>query len=238
MSDEAARSQSRGREVYVSSGRGGAGNIHRASKSREPVKADEFSPTRGRELDVDSTKVHSSGRGGAGNIRSPSTGPAITVNQAEVDYEREVIQRNIESEKTAVHSSGRGGAGNISRSRSRGPSGGASGIFGRVASRSRSPGPAVHSTGRGGAGNIKPGDAAAAAAADTQDYEERKQHSHASGVHSTGRGGAGNLTEAPAPPVEHHGHQSGGMESSGRGGAGNIHGENLPGLLAKAHIKD
>jgi len=314
MSGETGRSESRGREAYQSSGRGGAGNIRRTSNSKDPIRGpDEFSPTRGRELVVDATKVYSSGRGGAGNIRSPSSGPTIAVNQADASYEREVLQRQIESEKTAIHSSGRGGAGNISRSRSRGPNpalasppahstgrggagniatgdayrvnaideeerrehvhpegihstgrggsgnitedrsppiehhrtlspgpqstgrGGVGNIVNRADTRSRSPGAALHSTGRGGAGNIRSGDTDAA---DAADYEERKQHSQPAGIHSTGRGGAGNLTDIPNAPIEHHGHQTGGKESSGRGGAGNIHGDQLPGLLSKTHIRD
>jgi hypothetical protein len=49
-----SRSQSRGREGLISSGRGGAGNIRPAS--RDPVARvkgpDDLSPTRGRELPV------------------------------------------------------------------------------------------------------------------------------------------------------------------------------------------
>jgi hypothetical protein len=75
-----SRSQSRGREEYGSSGRGGVGNIR--PQSREPIARgrgqgpDDFSPSRGRELrtSVDEPIIHV-GRGGAGNIRSPSRDP-------------------------------------------------------------------------------------------------------------------------------------------------------------------
>lgn len=57
-----SRSQSRGREGLISSGRGGAGNIRPAS--REPLARgkgpDDFSPSRGRELPVIGDNVRES----------------------------------------------------------------------------------------------------------------------------------------------------------------------------------
>jgi hypothetical protein len=140
------RTDSRGRTggndtVFQSSGRGGAGNIKRSSKSRDarPVDGpDDFSPARGRELanhppntNANGTFV-SAGRGGAGNYRSPSRDPAQT--RKELEQEKQVIEaaaRRAE-ESGVLASSGRGGFGNIhrssvdrsrSRSQSRGPSG-------------------------------------------------------------------------------------------------------------------
>ncbi|KAF8649306.1 hypothetical protein AX16_005885 [Volvariella volvacea WC 439] len=158
MTDYANRSQSRGRDGFTSSGRGGLGNIRQTSVSRTRPDSgpDDFSSSRGREHAVDPTRVYSTGRGGAGNIRSPSRdvrspplGPDI--------HEQEVVENYLSTHRDTPHSTGRGGLGNMtSRSQSRGPS---------------TPG-VVHSTGRGGAGNIVPGDAAHAEVAD--EAERRK----------------------------------------------------------------
>lgn len=71
------RSQSRGRDAFASTGRGGVGNIRQTSVTR--AEATPSSPAveliRGRELGnalPATSKPYSTGRGGAGNIRSPS----------------------------------------------------------------------------------------------------------------------------------------------------------------------
>ncbi|KAG5635463.1 hypothetical protein H0H81_011158 [Sphagnurus paluster] len=129
------RSLSRGREVYVrlllpsllhtkpaqSSGRGGAGNIHRASASKSvSPDAAATTPTRGREpvpaalKSPTPTQIFSTGRGGAGNIRSPSREP--------VSASAAVAEETVPARGREHHpfSTGRGGAGNI-RSPSRDP---------------------------------------------------------------------------------------------------------------------
>ncbi|TFY50883.1 hypothetical protein EVJ58_g10847 [Rhodofomes roseus] len=135
------RSVSRGREFY-SSGRGGVGNIRRASKddlTRPPASPtsptgrpdhDDLSLTRGREppaINPDSAK--STGRGGAGNIRSTSIARAanhlsgdgqhsftasLVSDQAEAaaEYERRVVAARQEASRNARRTYGRGGAGN------------------------------------------------------------------------------------------------------------------------------
>ncbi|KAG5642254.1 hypothetical protein DXG03_003355 [Asterophora parasitica] len=241
------RSQSRGRDVYQSSGRGGAGNMRQTTSTSRDAPRNTEHIIRGREPIPAAMKTFSTGRGGAGNIRSPSRDPtSIPVTVAEEEQD-EIIRAHIAAQQEGgLHSSGRGGAGNISRSRSRGP-----GVL--SPSNQHSPPALQHghatSTGRGGAGNIvselSPG-------ADAQIHggaPSPRPHAHA---HSVGRGGAGNVvSEADwegrgrehepgfgtglrgrshshhphpepipedAPPPEHAEY-----ESTGRGGAGNMH---------------
>lgn len=209
-----SRSVSRGRESFHSSGRGGIGNIRRASVSSDPRSVsdgDESDLSRGREqaMHPDRTQMISVGRGGAGNMRSPSQEVGRdypqTVNilnehaAVQAEYEQQVKKHHAEA--NPIHSSGRGGLGNIS------------------GSRSRSRGPITHSTGRGGAGNIQYG---AGPSVDYADEDERKKHAHAQAIHSTGRGGAANLTNIHSPDIERVVHRHTEFESSGRGGAGNI----------------
>ncbi|GLB33132.1 putative protein of unknown function (DUF3602) [Lyophyllum shimeji] len=234
------RSQSRGREVYQSSGRGGAGNIRQASLSRDarpPGGPDDFSVVRGREPVPAATRSFSTGRGGVGNIRSPSRDPTTTTTEEEQD----VLNAAISAAQNAPHSSGRGGAGNISLSHSLSHSISHSHSLSR--SRSRGPRSPIRSTGRGGVGNMI--DEGAAAAVEEHEEEEEEARRNANGrehggggasasVHSTARGGTANLTAAPSPPVEHphaHAHvhvrapsppRVGEYESTGRGGAGNM----------------
>ncbi|KAG6887259.1 hypothetical protein C0992_013097 [Termitomyces sp. T32_za158] len=200
--DNADRSLSRGREVYQSSGRGGAGNIRRASISRDARPGDgpdDFSVTRGREPVSGIRSIFSTGRGGAGNIRSPSRDPGSDV--VEVDpglSDAEVIRAHLAASLDVPHSSGRGGAGNIfpprSRSQSRGP----------IALTSP-----THS-------NATP-PRSPSAAAGTQ------QHTYLSPTRSTGRGGAGNFGFAGADGCQGHTHiPLGPGRSTGRGGAGNM----------------
>ncbi|OAX31583.1 hypothetical protein K503DRAFT_703520 [Rhizopogon vinicolor AM-OR11-026] len=199
------RSVSRGRDSFHSSGRGGIGNIRRASISSDtrPFDSPEDS-TRGREPAVHPDRMFSVGRGGAGNIRSPSQDvgndhpqTAIILNEhaaVQAEYEQQIKKHHAES--NPIHSSGRGGIGNISGSRSR----------------SRGPTLAIRSTGRGGAGNIQYG---SPASIDVTDEEERKLHAQAAYVHSTARG-----TNTNSPDHDIHRHLD--VVSSGRGGAGNI----------------
>ncbi|KAF8590781.1 hypothetical protein K439DRAFT_1164069 [Ramaria rubella] len=204
-----------------SSGRGGVGNIRRASApstSPSPFHApgpDDFSPTRGRELprSLTSTAITGkptySGRGGAGNIRSPSR--ERSTGYAAAAEEHNALVHAAEHNAELPHSSGRGGFGNIlgSPTRSR--------------SRSTSVDAGVHSSGRGGAGNMVLG--AGVEQTIVEDERERREHHVKEGVHSTGRGGAANVTTAPSPGIDavpFHTPQPP-IHSSGRGGAGNIH---------------
>ncbi|KAF8629379.1 hypothetical protein AX17_005675 [Amanita inopinata Kibby_2008] len=153
--ESSERSLSRGREAFQSSGRGGFGNIRRASESRDgrpDTGPDDFSSSRGREPRMDHpTHIYSTGRGGAGNIRSPSREIAQVARRAELK-EQEIIKSHVAADQEVMHSIGRGGIGNIaaSRSRSREPLGSASGP-----TTFYNP---LHSTGRGGAGNFVPKD--------------------------------------------------------------------------------
>ncbi|KAG9073852.1 hypothetical protein FS749_014633 [Ceratobasidium sp. UAMH 11750] len=198
----ADRSRSRGRE-FLSTGRGGAGNMVRSdslSRGREDGVAGE---ERGREV-LSASRVTHSGRGGAGNIRSPSRDPEGDIR--ELTREREIIENHRKSEEGQIHSTGRGGFGNMDRSRSR----------------SREPNK-VYSSGRGGFGNIVNGDVHNLA---DLEEEERVQHAQVPEFHSSGRGGAGNIA-AGGPPAAEPVRPSintpdAQWRSSGRGGAGNM----------------
>jgi hypothetical protein len=195
------RSQSRGREGYVSSGRGGIGNIRMSSTSRDARPSngpDDFSEPRGREPKVDHVKAFSTGRGGAGNIRSPSRD--VPTKSGLTAVEQEVIKTHIIADQTAVHSTGRGGLGNISRSRSRT----SDSSFGSSIHSRDNP---IHST------------------TDDKELAKKLLHEHGDAIHSTGRGGAGNIPHqhvSDVEPVHHAHHHRGAYESNGRGGAGNI----------------
>ncbi|KAF8879516.1 hypothetical protein CPB84DRAFT_1687917 [Gymnopilus junonius] len=228
------RSQSRGREPFHSTGRGGIGNIRLSSASRDTRPStgpDDFSITRGREpiphQHQQLNQAFSTGRGGAGNLRSPSRDPhaPTTTAIAEADAaEQEVIREYVAAHEGTVHSSGRGGLGNITRSRSRDP----------AASPGRNnPKHAtdhIYSTGRGGAGNVRHSEASENFAEELDEEERRKVGHPLSAVHSTGRGGSANLTTTHEPPIEHHPHphppqhtaEQPEFESTGRGGLGNI----------------
>ncbi|KAI5117022.1 hypothetical protein M0805_000006 [Coniferiporia weirii] len=241
MSDAQSPSPSRGRELF-STGRGGAGNIHRSlSRDAPPVPA--VPAPRGREPAVGTDVTHV-GRGGVGNVRSPSRPRDPSLDAKQANYEHSLIERHDEGPH--AFSTGRGGAGNIrtpehSRSRSREPSIEQSRSRERAPSRGRVP----HPTGRGGAGNIGAGvgaDAVPFSALVEEDDAERRAYALAraqaqaqgqgqgqtQAVHSTGRGGRANVTALPSPPPEAHttgngnGGADGGVFSMGRGGAGNI----------------
>jgi hypothetical protein len=211
-----ARSVSRGRDSFHSSGRGGIGNI-RPSPSRDAPRPadgpDDFSVTRGRETTPNHAVgiVYSTGRGGAGNMRSPSRQPETPAIQEE---EEEIMRRYAESNVDAPRSSGRGGAGNISTSRSR----------------SRGPSSGLLSTGRGGAGNIKVANPAEAHEKDEAERRQAAALSPSNGVYSTGRGGIANITNVN-PTTGESNHNVPGATGSpapapvysyGRGGRGNM----------------
>jgi len=210
LGNTSERSLSRGRDAYLSSGRGGVGNIRQASQSRDArpgTGPDDISPNRGREPHVRlGDQVHSTGRGGAGNIRSKSRDPS-KLDPTEASDER-IVREHIVIDEAVPHSTGRGGLGNINHSRSRSRD-----------TRANASSSTLHSSGRGGAGNIHSG---SAILPDVIDEEERLKLHPQSGVHSVGRGGAANLTPAHEPTVEHHKHLAQDYESTGRGGVGNI----------------
>jgi hypothetical protein len=95
-----------------SSGRGGAGNIRRASASRDarPDGPDDFSTPRGREprpshpADTSpNPQVFSTGRGGAGNIRSPSRDARAGAAETAVNaVEDQLIRSHIVAEQGVV----------------------------------------------------------------------------------------------------------------------------------------
>jgi hypothetical protein len=226
-----SRSQSRGREEYGSSGRGGAGNIR--PQSRDPVArtrkdgVDDYSPSRGREIrnNYDEPVTHS-GRGGAGNVRSRSRNPEDERKALEADSK---LVKDYDSHQT-IHSSGRGGVGNIDRSRSRDPAHNSN----KHNSNDRPPAstqhPEHHTAGRGGYGNTYQGGVPDPNKAERTEEGERSAYrgsTDTAGVHTSGRGGYGNTsapgtgtydTQAPHHPnPEHH------TYASGRGGVGNIH---------------
>ncbi|KAH7884209.1 hypothetical protein F5I97DRAFT_1930421 [Phlebopus sp. FC_14] len=113
------------RDSFMSSGRGGSGNIRRSFVPRDTrltVDIDIVS-IREREREGPSNPDRALGRGGSGNIRPPSPDLATLPLTAEilsqhaatqVQYEEQVRKLHAESRKL-VRSSGRGGAGNISR---------------------------------------------------------------------------------------------------------------------------
>ncbi|KAG2031157.1 hypothetical protein BDR03DRAFT_1016354 [Suillus americanus] len=206
------RSVSRGRDAFLSSGRGGIGNIRRSSISSDARPSDgpdDFDLTRGREPLAHPDRLFSVGRGGAGNMRSPSRElvrdhpqtVSVLNEHAVVQVEYEQLVKTHDVEFNPIHSSGRGGLGNISSSRSR----------------SRSRGPTIRSMGRDGVGNIQYG---AATSVDNMDKEERRKHAHSQGLHSIGRGGTANLTSVHSPDIERV-YRHGEFESAGRGGAAN-----------------
>ncbi|KAF8193982.1 hypothetical protein K438DRAFT_1969272 [Mycena galopus ATCC 62051] len=110
------RSNSRGRNNFHSSGRGGAGNIH-ATPNNPALNAEppqDFPWPRGRERApvaraAPPSAVRSTGRGGSGNFSQspPAADPSYSLR------DREILRAHAEADKTAIRSSGRGGIGNI-----------------------------------------------------------------------------------------------------------------------------
>jgi len=126
MSSERSQSQSRGRDTFTSTGRGGVGNIKRS----DSVSRDRVGDERGREVSpAHPERITHSGRGGAGNVRSPSRDPDTI--RKEMDYERVVLEARAQD---PLVSTGRGGLGNMRLS--------SPGRSGSVESRSRSRDPA------------------------------------------------------------------------------------------------
>ncbi|KAF8910632.1 hypothetical protein CPB84DRAFT_1842619 [Gymnopilus junonius] len=205
-------SPSREREVFHSTGRGGAGNIRQTNigSGSSGINLEDFSIIRGREPFPHSTQnqVFSTGRGGAGNLRSLSRDPE-SIARAEA-VEQEVIKEYLASQEGAIHSSGRGGLGNLNRSRSRDPS---------------APPAYVYSTGRGGAGNIAHFEGAHHAPENLDEKEQWKPIRPPNALHSTGRGGVANITSRQEPPIEPLTHVSSTpheFQSTGRGGLDNL----------------
>ncbi|TIC67780.1 hypothetical protein E3Q02_01441 [Wallemia mellicola] len=122
------RSESRGRDPIVSTGRGGAGNLRASSKTRAAYESDAQDERRGRSSHATPPKAVHAGRGGVGNVRSPSRDPKDIRNQQAEHQLEAKLQREAQekAERDGVIPTGRGGAGNIrhnehsqSRSRSR-----------------------------------------------------------------------------------------------------------------------
>ncbi|KZT66530.1 hypothetical protein DAEQUDRAFT_446799 [Daedalea quercina L-15889] len=185
-SGSTARSVSRGREFY-SSGRGGVGNIRRASKedlSRVPPSpaspttpsehGDEIFITRGREppaVKPDSAK--STGRGGAGNIRSTSIARAANhlASDGRHSFTAALVSDQAEAEaeyERMVVVTRQEAAKNSRRTYGRGGAGNAAGANSKSPKTSKSRSGSrfrprsrslgpLHSSGRGGAGNLYPG---------------------------------------------------------------------------------
>ncbi|CBQ70378.1 conserved hypothetical protein [Sporisorium reilianum SRZ2] len=105
--------EARGRDPFIATGRGGAGNIIR-SPSRSRDRSGNAIPP---ETVAAASLPHhliSSGRGGAGNVRSPSRDPIDRKKAAEAQAREDKLQEEYrQAEVKAVHSTGRGGAGNI-----------------------------------------------------------------------------------------------------------------------------
>lgn len=126
------RTDSRGREAKVSTGRGGVGNVLRSpSRPREAYGAEPnviAGSERGRSIhptishtpsaspSAVPSGLHHTGRGGVGNTRSPSTTGRKEVEREEQLEEKLVAERRG---REGVVSTGRGGAGNLHNSRSR-----------------------------------------------------------------------------------------------------------------------
>lgn len=109
----------RGRDLRVSTGRGGAGNIRAASQSRardDPDSGEEEARERSRERSRE--RGHGSGRGGAGNFRSASKNPESRLAEEKIieedaEAEKQAHAKRLAEENKHAHSYGRGGAGNI-----------------------------------------------------------------------------------------------------------------------------
>ncbi|KAF8327269.1 uncharacterized protein EI90DRAFT_3068492 [Cantharellus anzutake] len=102
------RSQSRGRPSYVSTGRGGAGNMTPESSLPRELRSE---PS-GRELSPVSRPgdITHIGRGGRGNIRSPSRDNDTVNRQIVKDA---ALAHDYDAAREGVQSTGRGGYGNM-----------------------------------------------------------------------------------------------------------------------------
>jgi len=118
---ERGRNMHKDGDYIVSTGRGGAGNLRAASRTRAADAAEpseEELRERSRERSRERGLV--GGRGGAGNFRSPSKQPADRIRER-IEEEEIAKEERAAQEKRAAeevkhyHSHGRGGAGNISK---------------------------------------------------------------------------------------------------------------------------
>lgn len=146
--DANVSAEPRGRDPFIATGRGGAGNIIR-SPSRSRDRSGNAIPPQTVAAAAVPNHMISSGRGGAGNVRSPSRDPLDRKRAAEAQQREEKLQEEYrQTENKTAHSTGRGGAGNIAsdpsaaeeRGRGRGSNGssGGGGVSGLLRSLSRS----------------------------------------------------------------------------------------------------
>ncbi|PCH39600.1 hypothetical protein WOLCODRAFT_159192 [Wolfiporia cocos MD-104 SS10] len=228
------RSVSRSRD-FQSSGRGGIGNIRRASQdtaqasgaSGDQGPPEDVSVARGREPPpAESDRTRSTGRGGVGNIRSSSVARSVSRvvrtdahpqtasllrdrAREEAEYERIVLRAREEEMRATKHSSGRGGVGNISRSKSTSKAktkSKGSRAAARLRSLSRGPAPEHAQSHPIGRGGA--GNVVQDAAAEDEQMSRSPSHSPADP--------ASPIT--PTDPHAPHAH----AEHTGRGGAGNF----------------
>ncbi|KAI6028119.1 hypothetical protein EDC04DRAFT_3142851 [Pisolithus marmoratus] len=113
------------RDPFMSSGRGGSGNIRRSSVGRSSLSSVDASDAVSlRDKEGSSCRVVSVGRGGNGNIKLPSPDLAdhtlaatILSEYRETEHRYEQQIRKHHEESKVVASSGRGGMGNIHNNR-------------------------------------------------------------------------------------------------------------------------
>ncbi|PWZ01026.1 hypothetical protein BCV70DRAFT_88381 [Testicularia cyperi] len=128
--DPSIATEERGRDPFIATGRGGAGNIIR-SPSRSRDRSGNAMPAA---VAVPPHVTHS-GRGGAGNVRSPSRDPLDRKRAEEAQAKENKLQEEYrQHDLKGPHSTGRGGAGNIAsdstEERGRGRDGGSGGVSG------------------------------------------------------------------------------------------------------------
>ncbi|KAH8115044.1 hypothetical protein DFH11DRAFT_1726493 [Phellopilus nigrolimitatus] len=231
MSDAPPRARSRGREL-VSTGRGGAGNIHRSLSRDELNNTDGGAAVpapRGREPNVGGDVTHV-GRGGAGNVRSPSG--ARDSGELVVSLFFWIIWGTLGGgasceQRTALRCCRpKGVALDAARAN-----------YEHKLIEQHDENPYAFSTGRGGAGNIKtPEQSRSRSRGPSADRSAGGERSQSRGrvLHSSGRGGAGNISsvsdfaaleeEEDAERLAHaHAPDAGaGVHSTGRGGLANV----------------
>ncbi|CCF54934.1 hypothetical protein NDA11_006133 [Ustilago hordei] len=158
--DANVSAESRGRDPFIATGRGGAGNIIR-SPSRSRDRSGNAIPPQTAAAAAVPNHMISSGRGGAGNVRSPSRDPLDRKRAAEAAQREEKLQEEYrQTESRTAHLTGRGGAGNATsdpaaaeeRGRGRGSNGsnnGGGGVSGLLRSLSRSRSREPRNSGKG-----------------------------------------------------------------------------------------
>ncbi|CDU24524.1 uncharacterized protein SPSC_04025 [Sporisorium scitamineum] len=144
----------RGRDPFIATGRGGAGNIIRSPSRSRDRSGNAIPPETVAAASLPHHMI-SSGRGGAGNVRSPSRDPLDRKKAAEAQAREDKLQEEYrQHDVKAVHSTGRGGAGNIAgaeeeRGRGRDSNGSTGGgVAGLLRSLSRSRSREPRSTGK------------------------------------------------------------------------------------------